>query len=406
MKTKIQNLKGFRDFLPDEARKRAWLKGQMVKVFEKWGYEPLETPTLEPLELFEGQIGEDEKLFYKFQDQGKRWVAMRYDQTVPTCRILGQYFDKIVFPFRRYQIQTAFRAERPQKGRFREFTQADIDIFGITSPIADAECIAVGIDLYRTLGFRNVIAVINNRDLLKDIPYPVLAAIDKIRKIGKEAVVDEIISKNFKKEEAEKYLQKIEDLKPDSKIQTIFTYLENMGIPTENYKFDPTLARSFSYSEGPIWEMVIPEYEAASFGGSVGGGERYDTLIEKITGKKIPGTGIAFGFDRTLEALEIQGLIPNFGTITKVLVTVFSPDLFKDSLNLCLKLRQMGVNCELYLDPAKLEKQLKYADKKGIPFAAILGPEEVASDTITIKNLKTQTQKKVFSNSVTTLLNG
>src|SRR3989344_3880852 len=137
MKTIIQNLKGFRDFLPDEARKRAWLKEQMVKVFEKWGYEPLETPTLEPIELFEGQIGEDEKLYYKFNDQGDREVVMRYDQTVPTCRVIGQYFDKLIFPFRRYQIQTAFRAEKPQKGRYREFTQADIDLFGIESPVAD-----------------------------------------------------------------------------------------------------------------------------------------------------------------------------------------------------------------------------------------------------------------------------
>jgi histidyl-tRNA synthetase len=406
MKTVIQNLKGFRDFLPNEARKRAWLKSQMVKVFEKWGYEPMETPTLEPLELFEGQIGEDEKLFYKFKDQGDRWVAMRYDQTVPTCRVLGQNFDKIVFPFRRYQIQTAYRAEKPQKGRYREFTQADIDLYGIDSPIADAECIAVGIDLYKTLGFKNVIAIINNRDLLKDIPYPVIAAIDKIRKIGKEAVTSEIISKGYKQEEAENFLQTIENLKPDDKIQTIFNYLEKIGIPGENYKFDPTLVRSFSYSEGPIWEIVIPEYEAASFAGSVGGGERYDTLIEKITGKKIPGTGIAFGFDRTLDALEIQGLIPNQGTITKVLVTVFSPDLYWDSLKYCVKLRQTGVNCELYPDPsAKLEKQLKYADKKGIPFAIILGPEEIKSDTVSIKNLKSQTQKKVFSNSVAALLN-
>jgi histidyl-tRNA synthetase len=222
MKTKIQNLKGFRDFLPAEARKRAWLKEKMIKVFEKWGYEPMETPTLEPLELFEGQIGEDEKLFYKFKDQGERWVAMRYDQTIPTCRVLGQNFDNIIFPFRRYQIQTAFRSEKPQKGRYREFTQADIDIFGIASPTADAECIAIGIDLYKTLGFKNVIAIINNRDLLRDIPYPVIAVIDKIRKIGKEAVLNEIISKGYKKEAAEKFFQTIEDIKPDDKIRTIF----------------------------------------------------------------------------------------------------------------------------------------------------------------------------------------
>lgn len=407
MKTQIQNLKGFRDFLPDEARKRAWLKEKMTGVFEKWGYEPLETPTLEPLELFEGQIGEDEKLYYKFKDQGDRTVVMRYDQTVPTCRVLGQYFDKIVFPFRRYQIQTAYRAEKPQKGRYREFTQADIDIFGVESPIADAECITLSIELYRTLGFKNVVALINNRDLLAGIPYPVIATIDKLKKVGKDGVIEEIISKGFKKDDAESFLNSVENLKPDEKLKTIFNYLENAGILSDNYKFEPTLARSFSYSQGPIWEMVIPEYSTASFGGSVGGGERYDAMAEKITGKKIFATGIAFGFDRTLEALELNNLIPDLGTITKVLVTVFSPDLYSPALLLSRSLRASGVNCELYPDPqTKLDKQLKYADKKGIPFAVILGPEEVASDTVTVKNIKNQTQKKVFTNGIVKLLNG
>jgi len=407
MKTQFQNLKGFRDFLPLEARKRAWLKSEMVKVFEKWGYEPLETPTLEPIELFEGQIGEDEKLYYKFKDQGQRVVIMRYDQTVPTCRVIGQYYDKLTFPFRRYQIQNNYRAEKPQKGRYREFTQADIDIFGIESVAADAECIALSIELYKTLGFKNVVALINNRDLLEGVPYPVIAAIDKLKKIGKDGVISEIIQKGYKKEEAEKFFNKIESLKPDEKLITIFNYLENAGISSDNYKFEPTLARSFSYSQGPIWEMIIPEYSTASFGGSVGGGERYDGMIESITGKKIFATGIAFGFDRTLEALELNNLIPDLGNITKVLVTVFSPELFNDSLRLSFKLRSSGVNCELYPDPtAKLDKQLKYADKKGIPFVVILGPEEVASDTVALKNMKTQVQKKVFSNGIIKLING
>ena len=183
MNNQIQNLKGFRDFLPEEAEKRLWLKNAIIKVVESWGYKPLETPTLEPLDLFKGEIGEDEKLFFSFTDQGDRKVALRYDQTVPTCRVIGQYYDKLVFPFRRYQIQSAFRAEKPQKGRYREFVQADIDILGVASPIADAECIAVSIDLYRTLGFKNAVAIVNNRDLLKKIPYPVIAAIDKIKKI-------------------------------------------------------------------------------------------------------------------------------------------------------------------------------------------------------------------------------
>ena len=402
---KLQTLKGFRDFLPAEARKRQWLKDKMVKVFEKWGYEPLETPTLEPLELFAGQIGEDEKLFFKFKDQGKRDIMLRYDQTGPTCRVVGQYFDKISFPFRRYQIQSAFRAEKPQKGRYREFTQADIDILGVASPTADAECIAVSIDLYKTLGFKNVVALINNRDLLKGIPYPVIAAIDKIKKIGRDGVLKEIEEKGFAKDQAVEFLEKVENLKPDETIKIIFEYLKNSGFSEKNYKFEPTLARSFSYSQGPIWEMTIPEYSTASFGGSVGGGERYDAMLEKISGKKIGGTGIAFGFDRTLEAMETNNLLPSFGAASRVLVTVFSKDLALHSIGVATLLRESGINCELYPDEnTKLDKQLKYADKKEIAYVVIIGPDEIGSNTVTLKNLKTKKQTKVKLENLVSLL--
>lgn len=402
---KLQTLKGFRDFLPEEARKRAWLRERMIKVFEKWGFEPLETPTLEPLGLFAGEIGEDEKLFFKFKDQGGRDVALRYDQTVPTCRVVGEYFDKIVFPFRRYQIQSNFRAEKPQKGRYREFVQADIDILGVASPIADAECIAVSIDLYKTLGFENVVAIINNRDLLKGIPYPVIAAIDKIKKIGKDGVIDEIIGKGFDKKQAEEFLQKVENIKPDETLKIIFDYLEKSGFSKENYKFEPTLMRSFSYSQGPIWEMTIPQYSTASFGGSVGGGERYDGMVERITGRKIPGTGIAFGFDRTLEALEMNSMLPNLTTSSKVLVTVFSPDLFYKSIEIADQLRDTGINCEAYPDNnVRLDKQLKYADKKGIPYVVIIGPEEVKENKVVLKNLKTKEQIKTTIENLISLV--
>jgi len=398
---KLQTLKGFRDFLPEDARKRAWLKEQMIKVFEKWGYEPLETPTLEPLELFEGQIGEDEKLFFKFEDQGGRRVALRYDQTVPTCRVIGQYLSKLTFPFRRYQIQSTFRAEKPQKGRYREFAQADIDIFGIKSPIADAECIAVSIDLYKTLGFKKPVAIINNRDLLKGIPYSVIATIDKLKKIGKEEVIKEIKNKGFSNDKALKYLRIVENLKPDNTLKIIFDYLKNSGFSQENFRFEPTLARSFSYSQGPIWEMVIEGYSTNAFAGSLGGGERYDDMIKKITGKEIAGTGIAFGFDRTLEAIEECGLLPQFENLSKVLVTVFSPDLLVQSIKIAKTLRDKGINTELYPeDSAKLDKQLKYANKKGIPFAVIIGPEEVKENKVVLKNLKTGEQIKVSQENI------
>lgn len=387
--TTPQTLKGFRDFLPAEARKRQWLRGQMIKVFERWGYEPIETPTLESYELFKGEVGEDEKLFYKFKDLGDRQVMLRYDQTVPTCRVIGQYANEIKFPFRRYQIQSNFRAEKPQAGRFREFVQADVDIFGVTSPLADAEAIAVSLDLYKSLGFKKAVAVINSRDLMKDVPYEAIVAIDKLKKIGEEGVIEDMISKGISKVQAQKYFDYVKNIQPDETIRTIFEYLKNAGFPNDWYRFEPTLARSFSYSQGPIWEMVIPEYPS----GSVGGGERYDGMMKRITGLDIAATGIAFGFDRTLEAIEVCGLLPDLNIQTKVLVTVFSPELFSNSLSLSLSLRNSGINCELYPDFVKLDKQLKYANAKGIPYVAILGPEEIKTKTVNLKNMDTGEQK-------------
>jgi len=386
----IQPLKGFRDFLPAEAKARQWLRARMIAVFEKWGYEPLETPTLEPLELFSGQIGEDEKLFYKFKDWGDRDVMLRYDQTVPTCRVVAQNLNTLVFPFRRYQIQSNFRAEKPQAGRYREFVQADADIYGIASPTADAETISLALDIYRQLGFKQVIALINDRALLQNIPYPAIASIDKLQKIGETKVIEEIISKGIEKSQAEGYLNQIRILKPNETVNTIFSYLKASGFPDDWYRFEPTLARSFSYSSGPIWEIIIPEYTS----GSVLGGERYDGLLEKIAGKPVYGTGFALGFDRTLEACQQFGLVPPFTPASKILVTVFSPDLFLKSLSLSQILRSKSIPTELYPDPnAKLDKQLKYASKKAIPYVAILGPEEIEKNVVTLKNMQSGEQQ-------------
>lgn len=385
-----RTLKGFRDFLPKEAMSRQWLRNVMSKVCESWGYEPLETPTLEPLELFAGQIGEDEKLFYKFKDQGGRDVALRYDQTIPTCRVIGQYQSQLVYPFRRYQIQPAFRAEKPQKGRYREFTQFDIDIFGVSSPVADAEVIAVTLDIYRKLGFKTAIALINNRDLMKDIPYTAIASIDKLKKIGEEGVVEEMIKKGIDQEKAKSYLKYVQNIQPDKTIGIIFDYLEAAGFTKEWYKFEPTLARSFSYSQGPIWEIVIPEYGENS---SVGGGERYDSLIEKISGQKIPGTGIGIGFDRTLEAALACGLVPEFQSVSKILVTVFSQALWNESMKISNSIRQNELTVELYPDAdVRLDKQLKYANKKSIRYVVIAGPEEVAKKVVKLKDMQTGEQ--------------
>ena len=387
-----QLLKGFRDFLPKDAAKRQWLKEKIRLTCESWGFEPLETPTLEPLELFEGQIGEDEKLFFKFEDQGGRKVALRYDQTVPTCRVVGQNYQQLPMPFKRYQIQPAFRAEKPQKGRYREFLQCDADIFGDESPFADAEVIALSLDIYRRLGFKQVRALINNRELVKDFPYPAITAIDKLKKIGKEGVISEMKNKGIAEDKAKNYLDLMLNLKPDETINIILKSLENYGFDKSWFAFEPTIARSFSYSTGPIWEIVIPGFES----GSVLGGERFDKLVENVSGVKIPGTGFGLGFDRTLEAAEQFGLIPDINSAAKVLVTVFSPELQSNSVSVANQIRNQGINAEIYTNPsAKLDKQLKYADKKGIPYVVIIGPEEAAEDAVTLKNMKEKTQQTI-----------
>lgn len=400
---KPQTLKGFRDFLPQEALKRDWLKKKLQEIFELWGYDPIESPTLEPVEIFTGQIGEDEKLFFQFTDQGGRKVALRYDQTLPSVRLVTQYLNQLPKPFKRYQIQSAFRAEKPQRGRYREFLQADADIFGDPSAYADAETIALSLDIYKRLGFKKAIVLINNRNLLKDFPYKALVSIDKIKKIGEEGVLKEMIKKGISLEKAKAYLVYIKTLKPDETIGIILNYLKNYGFDSSWYSFDPTIARSFAYSQGPIWEVIIPEYTA----GSVLGGERYDKLFRNIFGIEMYGTGFAVGFDRTLEAAEQLGLIPTSKTTSKVLITIFNKDLFADSIKLAESLRISNIESDLYPNPdTKLDKQIKYADKKGIPYVVIIGPEEIAQNSVTVKNLSTREQKTVKIEELSGILKG
>ncbi|GAB4026983.1 MAG: histidine--tRNA ligase [Candidatus Microgenomates bacterium] len=400
-KQNLQTLKGFRDFLPSDVYKRQWVKDIMIKTAEAWGYVPIETPTLEPYSVFKGEIGEDEKLFYKFVDNGGREVMLRYDQTVPTCRYVANNQNNLTFPFRRYQTQSVFRAENTQRGRYREFTQFDLDIFGVSSPSADAEVIAVNLDTLLKIGFKKPIIIFNNRDLMKDIPYDAIVAIDKLKKIGRDGVIADMVSKNISKADADQYFDKVLSIKPDETIQTIITYLEKSGFGSQYYRFEPTLARSFSYSQGPIWELVIDDYTV----GSIGGGERYDGMMERLTGIKMPATGMAYGFDRTVEAADQLGLIPVSKTKTQILITIFSPTLQSETLKVAQSLRRSGINTELYPDAGdKLEKQLKYADKKGIPYALVIGQDEVDKQVVNLKNLATREQKSLPLDDVIKLL--
>src|SRR3989339_808519 len=340
-----QILKGFRDFFPEDASKRQYAINIIRKTFESYGFEPIETPAIEYLEVFTGNIGEDEKLFYKFEDTGGRKVALRYDQTVPTCRLIAQYPDKITMPFKRYQIQTVWRAEKPQKGRYREFLQCDADIFGVNDRASDGELIALTIDVFKNLGFKNPIAVINDRALYKEIPYKAIVAIDKLEKTGKEGVIDELIEKNYSPDDAKKMLDQVASAQPNDDLKAIFNFLDDYGMQ-DNYQFKPTLARSFSYSNGTIWEIVVDEFSS----GSLAGCERFDSLVGKFSNRQVPAVGFAIGFDRTILAMEELKLFPDLKTKTKVLVTIFSPELLEKSQELTQKLRVKNINTDLYPD--------------------------------------------------------
>lgn len=386
-----QTLKGFRDFLPKDAAKRKWLKDKLAGICESWGFSPLETPTLEPLDIFTGAIGEDEKLFFKFKDQGDRDVALRYDQTVPTCRVIAQYQNELTFPFKRYQIQPAFRSEKPQKGRYREFIQVDADIFGIKTPDADAETIALSLDIFRQIGFKRAVVRINSRALFKDMPYEAIVSIDKIKKIGDEGVVEEMVKKGIELQQAKDYLSYVKNIKPNEDMSFILSYLKDYGFDEDWYEFDPTIARSFSYSTGPIWEVEIPD----AGGLSVLGGERYDGLLQKLAGKDIGGTGFGLGFDRTLEAAEHLGLLPTITTGGKVLVTVFSDSLRKNSQSIAKQLRAAGISVDLYPSSDKLDKQLKYANKSATEYVIIVGEDEANRGVVKLKTMELKLQEEL-----------
>ncbi|MBI5044528.1 MAG: histidine--tRNA ligase [Candidatus Levybacteria bacterium] len=382
----VQTLKGFRDFLPPQARKRQFVINTLKSVFESYGFEPLETPALEYEEILTGKYGEEgDKLMYRFEDNGGRRVALRYDQTVPLSRVVAQYQNDLPLPFKRYQIQPVWRAENTQKGRFREFLQCDIDTAGTTSPIADAEILVIINDAFETLGFNNFTILVNDRTNFKNFSQKAITSIDKLKKIGRDAVIKELAAENMGAEELDNLIKS--DM--PSSLQTIVDNAKKLGVLDTRLVYEPTLARGLDYYTGIIIEVEIDGYTV----GSVGGGGRYDNLIGMFANKTIPAVGFAFGFDRVMDAMDEKNLFPNTLSSAKVLVTIFSPDLLKESIEAAYKLRAEGIATELYVDQAaKMEKQLKYADDKKIPFALIIGPDEAKNQTFTLKNLESRKQ--------------
>ena len=402
-KQNLQPLKGFRDFLPKEAKKRKFAKDKIEKTFSAFGFEPLETPALEYEELLLGKYGEEgDKLIYRFKDLGGRSVAMRYDQTVPTARILAMYHQVLPMPWRRYQIQPVWRAENTQAGRYREFLHCDADIYGTSSKIADAEIIALAGTLYKDLGFPEYKIYINDRNILLElmefasIPpdkrMATIATIDKLDRKSKEEVRTDLITLGLAEKSVDHLFHHLEEAKPTDALNEVMDKTVNLGVKTENLIFEARLARGLDYYTSTIFEIKIEGYK----GGSVLGGGRYDNLINQLSGVEIPAVGFALGFDRTLEAMEQFKLFPEEGKRSGVLVSLFSSEHTQSSLEIALNLRENSIATEVYPDEnAKLDKQLKYADKKGIKWFIVVGPEEAEKKTVILKDLETGHQEDV-----------
>jgi len=405
MKTRPLTLKGFRDFLPEKMIVRQRVIATLRTVFETYGFEPLETPALEYAETLLGKYGQEaDKLVYTFQDRGGRKIGLRYDLTVPVARVLAQYQNQIPLPFKRYQIQSVWRAEKPQKGRYREFTQCDIDSFGSPSPLADAEIIAVIYYSLKKLNFEKFTIRINSRQVLFELmanlgikpekqQLSVLRTIDKLDKTDSAKIKNELEEKGLTKTKIEKLFSLIKSSQPDNNLKQLFNYLKWLGVDKKFYQFDPTLVRGLDYYTGPVFETLVEKPKI----GSITGGGRYDQLIADLGGPDIPATGTTIGLDRICDVIQELNLWPDLSpTSTQVLITVFSPEYLENSSRLASELREKGVKTELYLDPqTKLNKQIKYADKKGISSVVIIGPDEVKNQKVTFKNLLTGQQETI-----------
>ena len=413
----ITTLKGMHDFLPTDMYVRRYVIDKIRNVFEKYGYEPLETPALEYYDVLSAKYGEEERLIYRFQDYGGREVGLRFDLTVPLARVLASH-NELPLPFRRYQIQPVWRAEKPQKGRFREFYQCDVDLVGIKSMAADAEIIAIIYDTLKALGFDKFTIRINNRKILQTIAerlnlpadkyLPFFRAIDKLDKKGWPGVVDELMRLGLTDSciEELKGVLKLRDVPTKimstlrrvlgdteglSEMESLFQYLDAYGIPTDYTVFDVALARGLDYYTGPIHETAVDVPKI----GSITGGGRYDRLLEIFTGKPIPAVGTTLGLERIIIVMKETGMIPASAIPTRILMTIFDTTTYKKTVELAQRLRAIGVNVALYPEFVKLSKQLKYADKANIPWVIVMGPDELAEGTFLLRDMKSGNQYKI-----------
>ena len=423
-KTEPRTLAGFMELLPNEQILFEQMKQTIENTYRRFGFLPIDTPIVELSEVLLAKAGgETEKQIYRFE-KGDTDLSLRFDLTVPLAKYVAKNYGNLSFPFRRYQIGKVYRGERMQKGRFREFYQCDIDIIGDEklSLINDAELPSVIYTIFKELGFDNFTIRINNRKLLnglfldigqKDNSTEILRIIDKIDKIGKEAVIEELEKIEISKDAIEKIisfieisgtsdekLQRLEELKIENEefklgLAELSEVVKNMrlfGIPDKNFNVDLTIARGLDYYTGTVYETFLNDYREL---GSVCSGGRYENLAEYYTDKKLPGVGVSIGLTRLFYKLNELNLInANKKSVSDVLIIPMVEDLSKP-IELATKLRQQGINTEIYLNDKKLKAKFKYADKLEIPKVIIIGEDELKENKVKIKDMKTGEEQLV-----------
>ena len=399
-------LKGTRDFLPPEMAKRNYVMARMRRIFERFGYAPIETPILTPAETILSKYGEEgDRLTYHFKDAGDRDIALPYDLTVPFARYVAANYGDLPMPFKRYQIQRVWRAEKPQKGRLREFYQCDIDVVGTKSLLVEAEMARIMQEVFLALGLKEFKIKFNSRKLMNEAlesfgyekdSVAIIRVIDKMDKIGEKGVITEL--KEIGVREAAKLVKYLSssDAVEHGDLGDFVKHAKAMGVEEQYLQFDPTLARGLDYYTGIIFEVVSQDSEL----GTICAGGRYDNLTgmfevnaPKSADPELSGMGVAFGFERIMLLLEEKGLLKNMRPAPEVLVTIFDETMVGDSLEIYKALAAAGVNTEIYFEPVKLDKQLKYADKKGIAYVVVCGPKERDNYELVLKDMQTGKQE-------------
>ncbi len=454
MGSETQPARGMRDFLPADVRRREYVIGVIKEVYERYGFEPLETPAAENIETLLGKYGEEgNQLIFKIlkrgvhESTGEADLALRYDLTVPLARVVAEYRDQLPKFFKRYQIQPVWRADRPARGRFREFYQCDVDVIGSRSMVVEAELIAAASEALEKLGFNDFAVRLNHREALTGllacagVPLEhheaALVGLDKLDKIGRDGVAKELRERSIAEVTSTRLLNFFADLvslehaadiaagddlaakrrglnsailgrlvefvganergaRGVDELQAILQYAAACGA-SERIKVDPSLARGLSYYTGAIIEINIKDLP-----GSLGGGGRYDNLIGMFSGQDVPACGFSLGLERIIVVMTERGMFPAglASFPADVMVTIWNEESTADSVLLAAELRRAGLRVDLYPEADKLGKQFKYAAERGIPFVAVIGEDERSRGEVSVKDLSSGEQRAVKRQAV------